>query len=351
MPLEVTLSVLPCRGGPALLEKLFAPLGYTLQAVRHPLDPHFPEWGESPYYTVTLTNTLTVQALLSHLYVLIPVLDNEKHYWIGQHEVEKLLEKGEGWLAAHPEKEFITKRYLRYIGSLTRQALARLLDEEGDAQSTEEEAPTSEEALEKPISLNQQRLVSVVEQLKSNGAKSILDLGCGEGRLLRLLLKESQFEHIVGMDVSYTALERAKDRLHVDEMSPRQKARIDLLHGSLMYRDTRLEGFDVAAVVEVIEHLDAARLQAFERILFECIRPQTIVLTTPNIEYNVRFENLAADALRHHDHRFEWTRQEFQDWSDRMTEQYGYTVTFHPVGPEDADVGAPTQVAVFTLEK
>jgi 3' terminal RNA ribose 2'-O-methyltransferase Hen1 len=351
MPLEVMLSVLPCRGGPALLEKLFAPLGYTVQVTRHPLDPHFPEWGDSPYYTVTLTNTLTVQALLSHLYVLIPVLDNEKHYWIGQNEVEKLLEKGEGWLAAHPEKEFITKRYLRYIGSLTRQALARLLDEEGDAQQAEEDTPTSEEALEKPISLNQQRLSLVVEQLKHSGAKSVLDLGCGEGRLLRLLLKEKQFERIVGMDVSYTALEHAKDRLHVDDMSPRQKARIELLHGSLMYRDIRLEGFDAAAVVEVIEHLDAARLQAFERILFECIRPQSIVLTTPNIEYNARFENLAAGALRHHDHRFEWTRREFQAWSNCMAEQYGYSVIFHPVGPEDAEVGAPTQMAVFVIQQ
>jgi 3' terminal RNA ribose 2'-O-methyltransferase Hen1 len=187
----------------------------------------------------------------------------------------------------------------------------------------------------------------VVEQLKSSGAKSVLDLGCGEGRLLRLLFKEQQLERIVGMDVSYTALEHAKERLHVDEMSPRQKARIELLHGSLMYRDTRLEGFDAVTVVEVIEHLDAARLQAFERILFECVRPQTIVLTTPNIEYNVRFENLAAGVLRHHDHRFEWTRQEFQDWATCIAEQYVYTVTFHSVGPEDTEVGTPTQMGVF----
>lgn len=354
MPLEVTLSVLPCRGGPMLLEKLFVPLGYTVQAVRHPLDPHFPEWGDSPYYTVTLTNTLTVQALLSHLYVLVPVLDNEKHYWIGQHEVEKLLEKGEGWLTAHPEKELITKRYLRYIGSLTRQALTRLLDEDGETQ-IEESTSDTEDALERSIvadrqvSLNQQRLTLVVEHLKSSGAKSVLDLGCGEGHLLRLLLKERQFDRITGMDVSYIALEHAQDRLHVDEMSSRQKARIELLHGSLMYRDRRLEGFDAAAVVEVVEHLDAARLQAFERILFECIRPHTIVLTTPNIEYNVRFGNLPAGALRHHDHRFEWTRQEFQTWANRMAEQYGYTVAFHPVGPEDESVGPPTQMAIFTL--
>jgi 3' terminal RNA ribose 2'-O-methyltransferase Hen1 len=351
MPLEVTLSVLPCRGGPALLDRLFAPLGYTLQAVRHPLDPHFPEWGESPYYTVTLTNKLTLQRLLSHLYVLIPVFDNEKHYWVGQHEVEKLLEKGEGWLAAHPEKEFITRRYLRHIGSLTRQALSRLLDEETGILPDEEDALSSEDALETPLSLNQQRLSLVVEHLKQSGAKTVVDLGCGEGKLLQLLLKESQFEHTVGMDVSYTALEHAKDRLHYDDMPPKKQARLELVHGSLMYWDERLEGFDAAAVVEVIEHLDAARLQAFERILFECIRPQTIVLTTPNSEYNVMFQTLSTGALRHHDHRFEWTRQEFQKWSNSMAERYGYTVVFHPVGPEDESVGAPTQMGVFTLKQ
>ncbi len=346
MPFEVNISVLPCRGGKVLLEKLFFPLGYTITASRHPLDSTFPEWGESPYFTVALKHELTLKELLSHLYVLIPVLDNEKHYWISQHEVEKLLEKGKGWLSAHPEKEQITKRYLRYIGSLARQALERLLDEEEKPEEAEEEID-QEQVLETPISLNQQRLECIITQLKQSGAKKVLDLGCGEGRLLRLLLRNKQFERIVGLDVSYRALDHAKERLHFDEMSPKQRQRVELLHGSLMYRDKRLEGFDAAAVVEVIEHLDAARLAAFERVVFECARPQTVIITTPNLEYNIKFESLPSGKLRHSDHRFEWTRKEFQEWAEAICQKYGYNVTFLSVGPEDGVIGAPTHMGVF----
>lgn len=127
-----------------------------------------------------------------------------------------------------------------------------------------------------------------------------------------------------------------------------QRQRIRLLHGSLMYRDTRLEGFDAAAVVEVIEHLDPPRLAAFERVLFECARPGTVVLTTPNVEYNVKWESLPAGKFRHKDHRFEWTRAQFQGWASGMAERFGYKVRFLPVGPEDPIVGAPTQMAVFS---
>ena len=348
MPFAVMLSVLPCRGGNILLEKLFSPLGYDLKTVHHPLDPQFPEWGDSPYYTVNLKHELTLKELLSHLYVLIPVLDNEKHYWISQQEVDKLLKKGKGWLATHPEKEFITRRYLRYIGSLTRQALERLIEAEGeiDALETDDTAYT-EESLEKPLSLNEQRLSLVVDQLKRSGARTVLDLGCGEGKLLRLLLRNKQFDRIVGLDVSYTALEHAKEHLHYDEMPPKQKQRIELLHGSLMYRDKRLKGFDAAAVVEVIEHFDTARLAAFERVVFECVRPGTIILTTPNAEYNTKFQSLSAEAFRHSDHRFEWTRHEFQEWANEVCKHYDYAVSFLPVGPEDETVGSPTQMGVF----
>ena len=185
--------------------------------------------------------------------------------------------------------------------------------------------------------------------LKSCGAKRVLDLGCSYGNLLRRLLDDKQFEQIVGLDVSHRALEIAADRLHLDRMPERQRQRIQLLHGSLIYRDQRLTGFDAAAVVEVIEHLDEPRLAAFERVLFEFAKPKTVIVTTPNVEYNVRFETLPAGKFRHRDHRFEWTRIQFQDWATGVAQRFGYSVRFLPVGSEDADVGPPTQMGVLNL--
>jgi 3' terminal RNA ribose 2'-O-methyltransferase Hen1 len=348
IPLRARLSVLPCRGGEGLLRRLFEPLGYSVSATRHPLDEQFPEWGEGPYFTVELAATKTLHDLLTHLYVLVPVLDNEKHYWIGDEEVEKLLRHGEGWLAAHPERNQIVDRYLKHRRHLARQALAQLLEEDQqEVDEVEQEHAQQEEQVERKLSLHEQRLSAVAEALKAAGAKRVLDLGCGSGKLLRLLLDERSFEHIVGMDVSHRALEIAAERLNFDRMPEKQRQRIELIQGSLNYRDKRLAGFDAAAVVEVIEHLDPPRLAAFERVLFEFARPATVVLTTPNAEYNVRFETLPAGSMRHKDHRFEWTRKQFEDWARSVAERFGYAVRFQPVGPEDPEVGPPTQMGVF----
>ncbi|QDV35568.1 3' terminal RNA ribose 2'-O-methyltransferase Hen1 [Tautonia plasticadhaerens] len=351
IPLEARIDVLPVRGGERFLRAVFEPLGYAVVAERHPLDERFPEWGESPYFSVTIAGEATLSDLLTHLYVLIPVFDGQKHYFVGEDELEKLLARGSGWLASHPEKDEIARRYLKFRPSLYRQALARLVQEEqpteADAQGEERPADRAEDALERPLSLNDQRLGAVLAAIRASGARRVLDLGCGEGKLLRELLKDRQFEEVVGMDVPIRSLETARDRLRLDRMPERQAARIKLIHGSLIYRDRRLEGFDAAAVVEVVEHLDPPRLSAFERAVFEFARPLTVVLTTPNREYNVRWENVGADRLRHPDHRFEWTRQEFRAWAERVAVSHGYTVRFLPVGPVDEAVGPPTQMAVF----
>jgi 3' terminal RNA ribose 2'-O-methyltransferase Hen1 len=350
IPLTAKLSVLPCKSGEAFLRRLFEPLGYTVTTEVHALDEQFPEWGKSPYFTVELQGTVRLQDLLSHLYVLIPVLDDEKHYWVGDEEVDKLLRHGEGWLATHPEQQQIAKRYLKRQGRLVRTALAQLVEEDNpEPDDTQANHELEEAAVEKPISLNQQRLEAVLAALKASGARRVLDLGCGEGRLLKELLQDKTFEEIVGVDVSYRALEIAQERLHLEWLTEQQRQRIKLIQGSLTYRDQRLSGYDAATVVEVIEHLDQPRLAGFERSLFEFARPTTVVVTTPNVEYNVKFENLPAGKLRHKDHRFEWTRAEFQAWANRVAERFGYSVQFLPVGLEDADVGAPTQMGMFTL--
>ncbi|TVQ50833.1 MAG: 3' terminal RNA ribose 2'-O-methyltransferase Hen1 [Phycisphaerales bacterium] len=348
LPLKATLSVVPCRGGEELLRRLFEPLGYALAAERHPLDDRFPEWGEGHYHTVRIEQTISLRSLLQHLYVLIPVLDNDKHYWVGEDEIEKLLARGEAWLSTHPEKDLITTRYLKYQHRLTRDALARLVSEDDlDPDATEAKHDIEEEEIEKPLSLNAQRMGSVLAALKASGAAHVLDLGCGEGNLLRDLLKEKQFARIVGVDVSVRSLERASGRLKLERLPDMQRRRIELMHGSLIYRDDRLTGFDAAAVVEVIEHLDPPRLRSFERAVFEFARPGTVVITTPNQEYNVMWEALTAGTFRHRDHRFEWTRAEFQEWAERVAGSHGYTVRFLPIGPVDDVVGSPTQMGVF----
>jgi 3' terminal RNA ribose 2'-O-methyltransferase Hen1 len=349
LPLTAKLPVIAARGGEAVVRRLFEPLGYAVHVETLPLDEQFPEWGESPYISLELSANVQLQTLLTHLYVLIPVLDNEKHYWVGDDEIEKLLKRGEGWLSQHPEKELIVQRYLKRQRSLTREALERLTEdvlpeEEAKVSDRDEE----EQKVERPLNLNEQRMGSVLSALRGVGAKRVLDLGCGEGKLLRSLLSDHQFEQILGMDVSWRSIEIASERLKLEQIGEKQRARIELIQGSLMYRDKRLEGFDAAAVVEVIEHLDAARLAAFERVLFEYAKPTSIVLTTPNSEYNCLFPTLPAGQLRHRDHRFEWTRAEFTKWAEAIAIRFGYSVRFQPVGTEDATHGAPTQMGIFT---
>ncbi len=352
IPLQARLSVLPCRGGESFLRQLFEPLGYSVTAQGHTLDENFPEWGQSQYFTVELQHTLKLCDLLSHLYVLIPVLDDDKHYWVGDEEIEKLLRHGEGWLNKHPAREQITRRYLKRQNRLTRAALAQLTEEDNPDPDHDEEKHAQEEAVvEKPLSLNQQRMNAVIAVLKQHGAKRVIDLGCGQGNLLKILLKDGFFQKITGVDASYRALEIAKERLDRLRLPRNQWGSLQLFQSALTYQDKRFNGYDAATVIEVIEHLDLPRLGAFERVLFEFAHPKNVIITTPNIEYNIKFEKLPAGKLRHKDHRFEWTREEFQTWANRVAESFGYKVEFQSIGEEEKEVGSPTQMAVFKSEE
>lgn len=348
MPFRIELPAVPCRGGRRLLEALFAPLGYQIEAEALPFDPAFPDWGNSSCFALALTITATLQTVLSQLYVLLPVLDDGKHYWIGDAEVEKLLRHGGDWLAGHPEKALIARRYLKHQGHLARLAMARLAQDVVEEEAIAAEGDEREEA-EANVPLNRRRIDAIQALIEASGARSVLDVGCGDGKLLLELARRSQEgQTLVGLDASSRALEIAAERL--DRLAPRQRERVSLLHGSLTYRDARIEGFDLAACVEVIEHLDPPRVAALTRILFGHTRPHRVVLTTPNRDYNALFPDLPAGALRHSDHRFEWSRAEFAAWAGTTAKEHGYAVELSGIGDDHPEFGQPTQMAVFCID-
>ena len=351
-PLDLTTSVtmLPCQGEQDKLTSVFEPLGYKVAYETFVTDENFPGWGDSKYVNLTISGRARLRDLLKHLYVLIPVFDRQKHYWVGADEVEKLLRIGEGWLPSHPEKAYITGRYLNRRRTLINMAFERLAASNAvDGEILSAEPEEDEDNIDKKLNLNTQRLGSVVAALKSHGAKRVIDIGCGEGNLLNLLVKERQFTNITGVDVSHIALERASEKLKLEWAGDSMRERIQLFQGSLTYKDMRFSGYDAACVVEVIEHLDVSRLAAFERVLFEFAKPPVVILTTPNKEYNAKYSLLYEEDLRHSDHRFEWTRTEFRDWANRTADKFGYIAQFSEIGDSDEIHGAPTQMGVFTL--
>ena len=351
-PLKLTARIysLKDNGDNELAEKIFAPLGYEVAAERTKLDDSFPEWGISPYIDLTISGTVRLSELLNHIYVLIPVFDRQKHYYSSKDEIQKLLAHGEGWLANHPYREKITHRYFTAQKSYARKALDILLADEATDEENEvnEEIADSAEEKEAHTPLNRLRLEAVKDAVLASGAASVIDLGCGECRLTSLLLNEPQIRKVTACDVSVRVLEKAARRLHLDKAPSPRKEKLTLMQASLTYRDKRFEGHDCACVVEVVEHIDPMRLPAFERAVFEFAAPETVILTTPNREYNANYEFLKEDSLRHGDHRFEWTRAEFRAWTEHICETFGYNCEISGIGDMDENLGAPTQMGVFT---
>lgn len=346
LDLEISLPVVPVSGGEDVLRSLFEPLDYDVSCTGIPLDEEFPSWGDSRYMSLTLRGTVTVQQALEHLFVLLPVMDDRKHYWIGDDEIDKLLRRGGDWLPAHPKAEFITRRYLRF-GSLAREALTRLGDGASDSDARDEKNNASEASIERPLRLNDVRMQTIIDAVAAAGGGRVVDLGCGEGNLVRRLLAEPAVSQVLGVDVSIGALDKAEKRLRLDEMSERRLEQVELIQGALTYTDDRIRGFDIATVIEVIEHVDEERLDILSRVLFGHAAPSTVIVTTPNREYNVHFERLAPGTMRHRDHRFEWSRAEFEAWAHSVGEQFGYTSSFSSIGPNDPTTGPPTQMAIF----
>lgn len=343
LDLEAKLTMLPCRGTKELIEKLFSPLGYKVSYETYPLDENFPQWGESGYINLTLRGTVRLSELLNHLYIFIPVFDRQKHYYMSEDEIDKLIRHGKGWLSSHPELQQIAERYFFKKRSYANEALNRLI--ENDDAAPLDDTDVSEQ--EEDVKLNTLRLNAVKTVLMKSEVHSVIDLGCGDGRLLSLLISEQQITKLAGTDVSSAALEKAKRSLRIDSLSETKKNKLSIFHSSLTYRDSLIEGYDAACLVEVIEHIEPSRLQSLERAVFEYASPSLVIVTTPNSEYNILYK-LTKNSMRHGDHRFEWTRQDFAKWTKKICDSYGYSVSITGIGAFHEALGNPTQMGVFS---
>jgi 3' terminal RNA ribose 2'-O-methyltransferase Hen1 len=351
IPLTIAVPAVPCRGGADLVRRLFEPMGWNVEATAGQLDPAIPEWGDSRYLDVRLAGEVRLADALNHLYVLLPVLDDTKHYWVSSDEVDKLIRAGGGWLAAHPEKALISRGYLAHRRELAQSAMARLAevdDAEPEQFDNAVEGALVLDSPDRPVPLAEQRRAAVLAAVRACGARTVGDFGCGEGALVGDLLAERGIEQVIAVDVSARALQLAGRRLRLDTMTEPQRQRLRIFQSALTYTDERLAGLDAAVLMEVVEHVDPPRLDALARTVFGHATPATVIVTTPNAEHNVRFETLPAGAMRHRDHRFEWTRSGFRAWADAVAVGYGYTVRYLPVGDDDPELGPPTQMAIFS---
>lgn len=366
--LEIHLPTVACAGGAQLIQRLFEPLGWAVSARALPLDPEVPEWGDSEIFDVRLSGTAVLQQALQQLTILLPVLDDAKHYWVDHTENDKLLRHGGDWLAAHPERELILRRFLRHQRNLIDAAAAADTSsataatdatdaiEGGGAQSVGDPDRGSATTGTRQPSLARERRDAVHAELTRLGAASVLDMGCGQGALLAPLARDPRITRLVGADVSARALAQAARRLGLDgardgasDGAPEAiREKVGLIQSSLTYRDDRLRGFDAMVLMEVIEHLDPERLPVLEQTVFADARPGHVIVTTPNVEYNAAYPGIAPGELRNHDHRFEWTRAEFAAWADRVALAHGYTVALAGIGPEADGLGQSTQMATFT---
>lgn len=194
--------------------------------------------------------------------------------------------------------------------------------------------------------LHQERLQRVVSLVRASGARRVLDLGCGSGGLLQYLLRDAQFDRVVGLELSGELLAQAKMRL--EDLPSVRAGRLELVCGSYTDKHPGLTGFDAAAMVETIEHVPPEALSRVERAVFAGLRPHLLVMTTPNHEYNPLYD-MAPGEFRDPDHKFEWDRARFREWAQGVARRNGYRVSFSGVGEMDTHLGQPSQVARFTL--
>lgn len=312
------------------IKDLFEPIGYEVSISRPEIDYAIDLKEKSSARMITLSANQTLQDALRHLFVLIPVIDDYKHYFIDEKEIEKLQRYGEGWLEEHPKRDSIYRQALRF------KEIYSQVERPSSQEQTDEEA--------KKVRLNDLRYGKIVEKAEIMRPKSIVDFGSGEGKLsLRLGFLEGVKE-ILAVEPSEIENLKAKRRFEKVKDQP-NFVEPETLWGSLFYFDERLKGKDLIILCEVIEHIDEYRLPKAMDMILHQYTPESLIITTPNKEYNVVYD--MEENYRHSDHRFEWTRQEFREWCHARNHQNLYELEFLGIGQEHLSQGFPTQMCVF----
>ncbi|WP_449599513.1 3' terminal RNA ribose 2'-O-methyltransferase Hen1 [Paenibacillus sp. Marseille-Q9583] len=326
------------------IEELFHALGYELELERGDAVYSFDLKSRSSARYIRLRGEQTLQTALRQLFILIPALDDDKHYFISDDEIEKIRRYGEGWLDSHPLLALILKRSLRFAN------LIKQFDGEESSPSSEKVAITPAEiSVEPKIRLNDLRYAAIAETVEGLAFNSsIVDFGSGEGKLSARLGSVPGVKQIWAVEPSANSQLRAIDRF--SKLEDREGVTVPTpVTGSLFYFDETLRNKDIMVLCEVIEHIDEHRLaRVMETILSE-YSPKVLILTTPNKEYNEVYE-MESEEMRHSDHRFEWGRAEFSEWCIRWTSSFDYSVDFKGIGEGSDAFGYPTQMAIFSKE-
>ncbi|MCK1992095.1 3' terminal RNA ribose 2'-O-methyltransferase Hen1 [Peribacillus muralis] len=312
------------------LRELFEPIGYEVSITRPDIQYSFDMKDRSSTRTVSLKGLKTLQEGLRHLFVLIPVIDNYKHYYIDEKEIDKLERYGEGWLDDHPMRDFIYRQSLRF-----KEVYSIVENKKPEMKKDDKESK---------VRLNDLRYEKIFDTVSQMHPSSVVDFGSGEGKLSVRLGFIEGVKEILAVEPSQSATLKALGRF--DKVKDKEKFVIPKpLWGSLFYYDEELKNKDVIILCEVIEHIDEHRLPKVMDTILQDYQPRALILTTPNREYNEVYD--MEDALRHNDHRFEWTRAEFQQWCTARNHDDSYDLRFEGIGEEHVTQGCPTQMCVF----
>jgi len=333
IPLRLTVPGVACDGPWA--RKLLEPLGYEV-ALR-PADT-------GGIGTLLVSARTTVPRLLRHVCALLPALDDGLGLTIDSAGLAALADRVRRWLDGHPLLDLVLSRYASPPPLPTRQSLAPLLEEDLlDLDASMVSADAVEASADRAMGAEPARQAAILDLLRTNSARRVALFGIGDGVLVHRLAGDPDVDLLTIADPSTEALARVAGYVSPDTIGHH----VILIQSSPLYRDERLQGCDAIILREVIEHTHPERLRTLERCVLEAAAPRMVIVTTPNADLNPRWPSLCANGRRHPDHRFEWGREAFSRWAQRLAGQTGCVAEVVPVGPEDAELGAPTLMGVF----